>query len=95
MQRTATQSSVTQDEPLTEDEPVTDDEPLTDEEIAQGFWTFNEMKALGILKDRQDQRRKQQKYRFPKPTKTGDRQAPTSKARVNRWLRYRNALSRK
>ena len=70
------------------------DEPLSDEEIALGFYTFNEMKALGILKDRQDQRRKQLLYGFPLPTKTGDRQAPTSKARVHRWVRQRDALSR-
>jgi hypothetical protein len=74
---------------------IDDDEPLTDEEIALGFYTFNEMVALGFVKDRQDQRRKQERYGFPRPTKTGDRQAPTSKARVHRWLRRRDALSRK
>jgi hypothetical protein len=58
---------------------IDDDEPLSDEEIAQGFYTHNEMRALGIVKDRQDQRRKQEKYGFPKPIKTGDRQAPTSR----------------
>src|SRR6187399_1069550 len=69
------------DDDLTDDGvPFDDDAPLTDEEIALGFYYFNEMKALGILKDRQDQRRKQIKYGFPKPIKTGDRQAPTSKA---------------
>jgi hypothetical protein len=73
---------------------IDDEEPLTDEEIALGFYTTNEMIVLGILKDRADQRRKQQKYGFPKPTKTGDRQAPTAKARVHRWLRQRDALSR-
>jgi hypothetical protein len=61
-----------------------DDEPLSDEEIAQGFYTTREMIALGFVKDRQDQKRKQDKYGFPKPTKTGDRQAPTSRARVHR-----------
>ena len=75
--------------------PATDDEPpLTDAEIALGFYTFAEMKALGIVKDRQDQRRKQIKYGFPKPVKTGDRQAPTAKARVHSWIRQRCALSR-
>jgi hypothetical protein len=87
------------DEPieLEDDDPIvplTDDEPLTDEEIALGFYTTNEMVALGFVKDRQDQRRKQLKYGFPRPTKTGDRQAPTSKARVHRWVRQRDALSR-
>lgn len=81
------------DDPI-DDVPLADDEPLTDEEIALGFYTHNEMKALGIVKDRQDQRRKQEKYGFPKPIKTGDRQAPTPKARVHRWIRYRGALSR-
>ena len=80
------------------DEPIElkefDDEPLTDEEIAQGFYFFKELKVLGIVKDRQDQRRKQLLYGFPKPTKTGNRQAPTSKARVHRWIRQRDALSR-
>ena len=82
------------DEPIELEEP-SDDEPLTDEEIAQGFYFFKDMKALGIVKDRQDQRRKQLRYGFPKPTKTGDRQAPTSKARVHRWIRQRDALSRR
>jgi hypothetical protein len=80
---------------LDDNVPLTGDAPLTDEEIAQGFYTFNEMKALGFVKDRQDQRRKQLLYGFPLPTKTGARQAPTSKARVHRWVRQRDALSRK
>jgi predicted DNA-binding transcriptional regulator AlpA len=75
------------------DDELTGDEPLTDEEIAQGFYSHNEMKALGIVRDRQDQRRKQLLYGFPKPVKTGDRQAPISKARVHRWIRQRAALS--
>jgi hypothetical protein len=70
-------------------------EPLTDEEIALGFYTTNELIARGFIRDRQDLRRKQLKYGFPLPTKTGDRQAPTSKARVHAWVRQRAALSNK
>jgi hypothetical protein len=71
------------------------DGPLTDEEIALGFYNHGDLVERGIVKDRNDQKRKQEKYRFPKPTKTGDRQAPISKARVHRWLRYRDALTRR
>ena len=85
MQRTATQAT----------DIAIDDEPLTDEEIAQGFYTFNEMVERGFVKDRQDQKRKQEKYKFPKPLKSGSRQALTPRARVHRWIRYRDALSRK
>jgi hypothetical protein len=78
-----------------DEQSLADNEPLTDEEIAQGFYTFNEMVERGFVKDRQDQRRKQLKYGFPRPIKTGDRQAPTPKARVHRWIRHRSALSLK
>jgi hypothetical protein len=49
---------------------------------------------LGFVKDRADKKRKQDKYGFPKPTKMGDRQAPTAKARVHKWARYRDAMTR-
>ena len=70
------------------------DAPLTDEELAQGFYTHADLVSRGIVKDRADQKRKQEKYKFPKPTKTGDRQAPISKARVHKWLRWRDAMTR-
>jgi hypothetical protein len=70
------------------------DAPLTDEEIAQGFYFHDELVALRVVKDRADQKRKQEKYGFPRPTKTADRQAPISKARVHKWLRWRDAMTR-
>jgi hypothetical protein len=70
------------------------DGPLTDEELEQGFYTHAELVSRGIVKDRADQKRKQEKYKFPKPTKTGDRQAPFAKARVHSWLRWRDAMTR-
>jgi hypothetical protein len=64
-------------------------------ELAEGFYFYSDLVERGIIKDRNDQKRKQERYRFPRPTKTGDRQAPISKARVHRWLRYRDALTRR
>jgi hypothetical protein len=70
------------------------DAPLTDQELEQGFYTHAELVAKRIVKDRADQKRKQERYGFPKPTKTGDRQAPISRARVHQWLRMRDAMTR-
>jgi hypothetical protein len=70
------------------------DAPLTDEELALGFYTHADLVSRGFVKDRADQKRKQEKYKFPKPTKTGDRQAPFAKARVHKWLRWRDSLTR-
>jgi hypothetical protein len=70
------------------------DAPLNDEELAQGFYTHADLVVRGVVKDRRDQKRKQEKYSFPRPTKTGDRSAPISKARVHKWLRWRDAMTR-
>ena len=84
MQKTATAEPV-----------IIDDDPLTDDEIAQGFYTHSEMVALGIVKDRQDQRRQADRLRLSEAGQ--DRGPPSSqfpKARVHRWMRQRDALSR-
>lgn len=63
--------------------------PLTDDEIAQGLYSFRELVALGIVKDRTDLQRKQKRYNFPQPLKLGDRQAAFLRARVHAWVRQR------
>ena len=75
-------------------EPVQRDDNLpSDEEIAAGFYRFQDLVNLGIVRDRTDLHRKQHRYNFPRPTKTGDRQAPFLKTRVHTWVRRRAALS--
>jgi hypothetical protein len=65
----------------------------TDEEIAAGLYSYADLKARGIVRDRTDLHRKQQQYGFPRPIKTGKRQAPFLKTRVHAWVRRRAALS--
>jgi hypothetical protein len=72
--------------------PIEEDS-LTDEEIAQGFYTYRDLLERGFVKDRTDLKRKQDFYGFPRPTKTGVRQAPYLKARVHSYVRRRAALS--
>jgi len=67
----------------------------TDEEIAAGLYSYADLKARGIVRDRTDLHRKQQQYGFPRPIKTGKRQAPFLKTRVHAWVRRRAALSDK
>jgi len=73
---------------------VEDDAP-TDEEIAAGLYSYADLEARGIVRDRTDLHRKQQQYGFPWPIKTGKRQAPFLKTRVHAWVRRRAALSDK
>jgi hypothetical protein len=73
---------------------VEDDAP-TDEEIAAGLYSYADLEARGIVRDRTDLHRKQQQYGFPWPIKTGKRQAPFLKTRVRAWVRRRAALSDK
>ena len=73
---------------------VKNDAP-TDEEIAAGLYSYADLEALGIVRDRTDLHRKQQRYGFPWPIKTGERQAPFLKTRVHAWVRRRAALSDK
>ena len=49
---------------------VKDDAP-TDEEIAAGLYSYADLEARGIVRDRSDLRRKQLRYGFPWPIKTG------------------------
>jgi len=72
-----------------------DDDVPTDDEISLGFYKFSDLVALGIVRDRTDLHRKQRAYGFPRPMKTGDRQAPFLKIRVHNWVRQRAALSRR
>jgi hypothetical protein len=65
----------------------------TDEEIAAGLYSYADLEARGIVRDRSDLHRKQQLYGFPWPIKTGERQAPFLKTRVHAWVRRRAALS--
>ena len=67
----------------------------TDEEIAAGLYSYADLKARGIVRDRTDLHRKQLRYGFPWPIKTGERQAPFLKTRVHAWVRRRAALSLK
>ena len=73
---------------------VEDDAP-TDEEIAAGLYSYADLEARGIVRDRTDLHRKQLRYGFPWPIKTGERQAPFLKTRVHAWVRHRAALSLK
>ena len=73
---------------------VEDDVP-TDEEIAAGLYSYADLEARGIVRDRTDLHRKQRLYGFPRPIKTGERQAPFLKTRVHAWVRRRAALSNK
>jgi len=73
---------------------VEDDAP-TDEEIAAGLYSYADLKARGIVRNRTDLHRKQQRYGCPWPIKTGKRQAPFLKTRVHAWVRHRAALSDK
>ncbi|MET3838583.1 hypothetical protein [Bradyrhizobium sp. OAE829] len=73
---------------------VEDDAP-TDDEIAAGLYSYADLKARGIVRDRTDLHRKQEQYGFPSPIKTGKRQAPFLKTRVHAWVRRRAALSDK
>ena len=70
-------------------------EAPTDDEIAAGLYSYADLKARGIVRDRTDLHRKQQQYGFPQPIKTGKRQAPFLKTRVHAWVRRRAALSKK
>ena len=67
----------------------------TDEEIAAGLYSYADLEARGIVRDRTDLHRKQLLYGFPWPIKTGERQAPFLKTRVHAWVRRRAALSDK
>lgn len=67
----------------------------TDEEIAAGLYSYADLRARGIVRDRTDLHRKQQQYGFPRPIKTGKRQAPFLKTRVHAWVRRRAELSDK
>jgi hypothetical protein len=65
---------------------------LTDQELSQGGYRFEDLLELRIVSGRTDLERKQKQLGFPKPVKTGDRQAWFPKAEVHDWLRARLAL---
>jgi predicted DNA-binding transcriptional regulator AlpA len=65
---------------------------LTDDELAQGGYRYEDLVALRVVSNRTDLHRKQNDLGFPKPVKTGARQAWFPRAEVNVWLRQRAAL---
>lgn len=65
---------------------------LTDEELSQGGYRFEDLLERRIISGRTDLERKQRQHGFPKPVKTGERQAWFPKAEVHAWLRERLAL---
>jgi hypothetical protein len=67
---------------------------LDQKALEGGFYSFRDLKSGGIVKDRTDLHRKQQKYGFPLPVKLGDRQAAFPREEVHVWLRHRATVSR-
>lgn len=81
--------------PKTKPQIEVENDAPTDEEIAAGLYSYADLEARGIVRDRTDLHRKQLLYGFPCPIKTGKRQAPFLKTRVHAWVRRRAALSDK
>jgi hypothetical protein len=70
-----------------------DSDEFDDDDFASGVFSFKDLKALGIVKDRPDLHRKQKLYGFPRMIKTGERQAGTFRRPVYRWLKKRAAIT--
>ena len=64
----------------------------TDDEIALGFYRFEDLQRLRIVKNRTDLKRKQDELGFPKAVKTGESQAGYLIFEVNAFVRRRVAL---
>jgi len=65
---------------------------LTDKELSTGAYRFEDLLELRIVSGRTDLERKQKQHGFPKPVKTGERQAWFPMTEVHAWLRLRLAL---
>jgi len=62
---------------------------MTDNDYAGGCYAYRDLESLGIVRGRVDLQRKQKKHGFPKPIKTGNRQASFLKSEVHAWLHSR------
>jgi predicted DNA-binding transcriptional regulator AlpA len=65
---------------------------VTDGELAEGGYRVEDLLRLRIISGRTDLDRKQRRHGFPKPVKTGARQAWFPKTEVHAWLRERMAM---
>ena len=65
---------------------------MTDDAFAEGCYAYDDLEAKGIVRGRTDLARKQKHHGFPRPIKTGTRQATFLRSEVHDWLRERAAL---
>jgi hypothetical protein len=62
---------------------------IQDQDVESGLYSYNDLKKLGIVKDRSDLHRKQKKHGFPRMFKTAERQAAVFRRPVHHWLKKR------
>jgi predicted DNA-binding transcriptional regulator AlpA len=63
-----------------------------DDDMSIDGYRYNDLLAAKIISGRTDLARKQTDHGFPRPVKTGNRQAFFLKSEVRAWLRERMAI---
>ena len=67
---------------------------ITDKELAEGGYRFDDLVEHRIVSGRSDLDRKQKKYGFPKPVKTGNRQSWFTQIRGSRMVAQAHGAAR-